>query len=72
MAEDWKGKQPYPRAISVEVWTCGDPKCGHPHLILYDSEGVVIAEAVMPDQSIEKLKNFRLITSTMLTKRRRL
>lgn len=63
MSEDWLGKQPYPRAHSVEVWTCGDPKCRHPHLILCDESGGRIAEAVMPDSAINKLADFGLLAS---------
>jgi len=49
-------KQPYPRSTKVEVWTCGH--CAWPHLLLFDEDGRVIAEAIMPDQSVEAMYHF--------------
>jgi len=64
-SEEWKGKQPYPRAYSVQVWTCGDPECGRPHLMLLDAKGNTIAEAVMPDRACELLYHFDIVTENL-------
>ena len=45
------------RAHHWAVASCGGEHCWHPHLVLYDREGNVIADAVINADSIDTLCN---------------
>jgi hypothetical protein len=48
----------HPKAHHVKVLSCGDPECGHPHVVLFDESNNVIAEAVLSDTAVGLIANF--------------
>jgi hypothetical protein len=47
-------------ADSVKIVRCGDPDCGHPHVLLCDTAGEPFAEAVLSDAMLISLLAARL------------
>lgn len=40
-----------PQAHSVQVFTCGDPECGHPHVVAFDEHGKPVLVMILGDVS---------------------
>ena len=49
---EWTNVEGVKNATSVRVAMCGDPDCGSPHLVLYDSAGNPFAIAVLPPSTV--------------------
>ena len=45
----------HPCAHSVQIFSCGQDGCGHPHLVLFDDRDNVIASASISPEVVEKL-----------------
>jgi hypothetical protein len=45
----------HPRAYCIQVMSCGGPECEHPHLVLFDRDGNIIADAVIARDDIDWL-----------------
>jgi hypothetical protein len=49
---EWTNVEGVKHATSVRVTMCGDPDCGRPHLVLYDSTGEPFAIAILPPATV--------------------
>ena len=49
----FKGKE-IPSATTTQIHICGDPNCGHVHLVGFDDEGQAFCELVVGREICEK------------------